>query len=129
MPNGKIYQSDIDTVKIETDSKEGSQNVSIQWLLTRKDGAPTFALRRFIFKKGGSTQPHYHPWEHEVYILKGKGVFVVSGEEREVKEGDFLLIDPNAVHSTRNTGDEDFTFLCAIPNSYEMGGTRYPGKE
>jgi quercetin dioxygenase-like cupin family protein len=38
------------------------------------DGAPNFSLRVFTLEPGGHTPYHNHPWEHENYVLSGRGV-------------------------------------------------------
>jgi len=47
--------------------------VKVRWLITEETGAPNFAMREFTVGPGGSTPRHVHPWEHEVFVLAGKG--------------------------------------------------------
>jgi quercetin dioxygenase-like cupin family protein len=49
---------------------------------------------------------HIHPWEHEVYIIKGSGTLVCDGKEYPVKAGDALFIPPNVDHYTLNNGGQ-----------------------
>ena len=99
----------------------------IQWLITReKDDAPNFAMRRFVMKPGGFIGLHDHPNEHEIFILSGEGVmFGADGVELKVSRGNFIfdqttssmfIVPPNEPHGYRNDGNEDFVFLCLIPN-------------
>ncbi len=103
----------IKDVKLE--KVENTKETYIQWLIKKEDGAPNFALRRIILKKGGSSPHHLHNYEHEIYVLSGQGKAVVDGTEIKLEEGSFILIKPNADHQLINIGEEDFIFLCIIP--------------
>ncbi len=93
----------------------------IQWLITKeKDGAPNFAMRRFLLKPGGSIGLHGHWNEHEIFILSGEGImFGDDGVEHEVSSGTFIFVPGDEPHGYRNDGDEDFVFLCMVPNKKE----------
>ncbi|MCK4849632.1 MAG: cupin domain-containing protein [Candidatus Heimdallarchaeota archaeon] len=106
----------MDKIKSESVSIYGSTGTSIQWLWGKDDGAPNFALRKFILEPGGNIGLHSHREEHEIYILSGNGiVFDDSGNEFFIKETDTLFVPPNEVHGYTNTGKEDLHFLCIIP--------------
>ena len=96
---------------------EGAEGVWVRWLISRRDGAPNFAMRLFRFEPGASMAPHSHPWEHEIYVLSGRVVVTVGGEEVEAGPGTALLVPPNVEHSYRNPGEEDAVFICVIPLS------------
>src|SRR5215510_5958093 len=49
---------------------------------------------------------HTHPWEHEVYILKGSGTLVCDGKEYPVSEGDAIFIPGEVDHYTLNNGGQ-----------------------
>jgi quercetin dioxygenase-like cupin family protein len=99
---------------VEMDKVEGTY---IQWLASKTDGAPHFAMRRFTMEKGGKIGLHDHPWEHEIYILKGKGIAFNEKERVDIKAGDVLYIPGGEPHGYDNTGDEDLMFICMVPNS------------
>ena len=44
-----------------------------QVLIGAKDGAPNFAMRRFIMGTSGGMPLHTNTVEHEQYVLRGKG--------------------------------------------------------
>lgn len=100
---------------------EGVSGTYIQWLASKTDGAPTFAMRRFKIEPGGTIPLHDHPWEHEIFILSGRGVAYNDKERTEIGPGDVLFIPPEEPHGYDNTGDGELTFICMIPNS---GDTR-----
>ncbi|MEA2055169.1 MAG: cupin domain-containing protein [Candidatus Thermoplasmatota archaeon] len=103
-------------VKAEKIIEEGAENVTIQWLVDGKLGAPNFAMRRFVIGKDGHTPLHKHDWEHEVFVLSGRGTLINgNGKEMPLSEGNFAFVSPNEVHQFKNAGDADFVFLCIIP--------------
>ena len=96
---------------------EGADGCTVRWLIDEKDGAPNFAMRRFEVSPGGHTPRHSHPYEHEVFVLEGKGVVVEGETEHPLQSGDAVLVKPDEIHQFRNTGDTPLKFLCMVPNS------------
>jgi len=94
---------------------EIAENTTIRWLISRKDGAPNFAMRLFRIGPGGSIPSHSHDWEHEIFVLRGSGLVRIGEKEYRVSEGTFLFIPPNVEHYYENTGEGDLEFLCLIP--------------
>ena len=93
-----------------------SKGATIRWLITEKDGALTYTMRRFDIKKGGKIGLHGHPEEHEIYVLSGKArVFDDKGFQTVAGPGDVLFVSPHEKHGYENSGEETFTFLCIIP--------------
>jgi quercetin dioxygenase-like cupin family protein len=92
------------------------KGIHIQWLIDEKVGAPHFALRRFVLDTGGYTPYHTHDWEHEVYVLGGRGCIVdEKGIEHPLREGDVAFVEPALKHQFKNSGDTPFIFLCIVP--------------
>src|SRR5688572_12832015 len=115
---------------------EGASGCRVRWLVGESDGAPNFAMRQFEVSPGGHTPRHSHPYEHEVYVLEGRGVVVEGATEHEMRAGDVVYVAPNDVHQFRNTGDEPLRFICMVPNSAskmpvtmapECGASAIPG--
>ncbi|MCG6982602.1 MAG: cupin domain-containing protein, partial [Deltaproteobacteria bacterium] len=104
-------------VKAEVFGDE-APGVTIRWVIDEeKDGAPTYALRVIEVAPGGNTPNHTHSFEHENYIMEGKGRVQIDGEWFEVAVGDIVFVPPNSQHTYVNTGNEVFKFLCGIPVS------------
>jgi quercetin dioxygenase-like cupin family protein len=94
----------------------GSSGCRVRWLVSRQDGAPTFAMRQFEVAPGGYTPKHSHPYEHEVFVLEGHGMVLEGNREHRLKAGDVVLVVPDEVHQFRNTGDGPLKFLCLVPH-------------
>ena len=97
------------------DVEEGAFKVKIRWLIAKDIGAENFAMRLFEVKPGGYTPLHKHPWEHEVFILKGQGLITGGSEEKVFREGDVVFLPSNMTHQFKNTCENDVKFLCMIP--------------
>ncbi|HHH80113.1 MAG TPA: cupin domain-containing protein [Thermoplasmatales archaeon] len=111
----KVKHMHYTDVKAEIPDEKGAENISIRWLITKNDGAQNFAMRLFELKKGGCSPWHQHDWEHEVFILEGKGVLVTEEGEEELKPGDFVFVPPMEWHQFRQEGEGLLRFLCLIP--------------
>ena len=108
-PTAEVPQSDV--------TMEGAANCKVRWLVGTNDAAPNFAMREFELAPGGHTPLHFHPYEHEIYVLEGEGAIVDGDVERPLRPGDVVLVEPDDVHQFRNKGTNPFKMLCLIPNS------------
>ncbi len=111
----EIVRHQSDVVKEEV-TLEGVKNCNIQWLLKTADGMPNFQMRRFTMGPGGIIPLHSHEWEHEVFVLSGKGELLNKDGGVPVEAGSVAYVDGVEPHGFKNTGSEDFIFLCMIPN-------------
>ncbi len=96
-------------------AEEDARRVTVRWLIDENDGAPNFAMRLFEVAPGGYTPRHAHPWEHEVFVVGGRGSVYRDGEYVDVKRGDVVFVPPNEDHQFKNDGDSTLSFLCLIP--------------
>lgn len=85
-------------------------------VLISSEEAPNFALRKFTIRSGGSMPLHINLVEHEQYVLGGKALVVIQDVAYEVQSGDVVFIPANVPHSYTTLGEEDFVFLCSVPN-------------
>ncbi|MCK4236569.1 MAG: cupin domain-containing protein [Candidatus Krumholzibacteria bacterium] len=107
--------SDAMHVEAEKVTTEGAENVTIRWLISEKDGADRFHMRLFEIEPGGKTPLHSHAWEHEVYILEGRGKLIFEDKEKEFSGGFFIFVPEGKEHSFINIGDGTLKFLCLVP--------------
>ena len=78
-------------------------------------GAPNFCMRVIDIEPGSSTPSHDHPWEHEVFVLSGRGVVVGEQGETQIAKDSVVFIPPDEHHCFTNNGDEPLRFICVIP--------------
>lgn len=88
----------------------------VQVLVGPGDGAPNFALRRFIMGEGGGMPLHTNQVEHEQYVLAGRARMTVGEVVHEVAAGNTLYIPAGMPHSY-TVLEAPFEFLCVVPNS------------
>jgi len=105
--------------RIELDNGEDMMHVTKRVLIGKKEGAENFAMRLFTVGQGGSSASHSHPWEHEVYILTGKGKVRSGSGETPFTAGDFVFVPSGENHQFLNTGSSTLEFICIVPASGE----------
>lgn len=102
--------------EIEYETVSAAEGLEKGVLIDESDGAPTFAIRRFVLEAESEVPKHTNDVEHEQYVLEGQYTVGIEDEEYEVEAGDSLLIPAGTVHWYRNEGNEPGAFLCAVPN-------------
>lgn len=115
----EMYINSVKKAKEVSIDVPGVKGITIRWLLPHEVGTPNFEMRYFEIKKGGFCKQEVHLWEHEVFVVKGKGIVMGKDEEKVIEAGDAIFVEPNEFHQFRNTGEEDFGFICIIPNGAE----------
>jgi len=99
----------------EVEASEKSPGVEMRTVIGAKQGAPNFAMRVFQLVPGASPPIHSHPWEHEVFVLSGRGRVHSESGDTEIGEGSVVFVEPNEPHGFSSTGDEPLRFVCVIP--------------
>jgi len=97
----------------------GAKDCQVQLVITPRDGAPNFAMRIFQVAPGGHTPLHDHPYEHEIYVLAGRGTIWRAGQEVALEPGDVLYIPADERHQFKNVSDGPFQFMCLIPARFQ----------
>ncbi len=90
----------------------------IRWLITHKDGARNFSMRLITVPKGQSTPDHSHDYEHEIYVLEGRGKATLDGRTALFSRDSFLFIPGGVMHTM--VALEDLKLICIIPISAAM---------
>ena len=90
-------------------------------LIGPRQGATRFVMRHFTVAPQGHSPEHAHPWEHEVYVLCGRGRVRFDDGATEVGPGDFVFVPPMEKHQFLNAGDKPFEFLCIVPSQGDDG--------
>lgn len=102
--------------EVEATPVGAGRATEVQVLLGGDDGAPNFAMRRFIMGEGGGMPRHTNRVEHEQYVLKGRAKIAIGDEVHEVSAGDVLYIPAKMPHSY-HVVEGPFEFLCMVPNT------------
>jgi quercetin dioxygenase-like cupin family protein len=109
-----LHYQDVAPEPVQVD---GACGTTIRWLISKDDGAPSFAMRLFELAPEGTTPLHTHAWEHEVFILEGTGEVWHEGAYVPVGPGTAIFVPAEEKHCFRNTGRDPLTFLCLVPVS------------
>jgi len=88
----------------------------MQMLIGPDDGAPNFAMRRFIMGEGGGMPRHTNEVEHVQYVLKGRARIGIAEQILEVESGDVAYIPARQPHFYVVL-EAPFEFLCMVPNT------------
>ncbi|MDD5723800.1 MAG: cupin domain-containing protein [Syntrophales bacterium] len=104
----------------DVEAVEMMKGVRKRVVIGEREGAPNFIMRVFDLDPKMSSPLHEHPWEHEIFVLKGEAVARNSeGVETPLREGDAIFIPPGEEHCLRNRGDGVLSFMCLIPTGVE----------
>ena len=118
--NGRKEGSSMAIVRHAADAerKEVSAGTAthVQVLMGPADGAPNFAMRRFIMGTGGGMPVHTNTVEHEQYVLKGSAEVGIGERTYRVAQGDVLYVPAGVPHFYRVI-EAPFEFLCMVPNA------------
>jgi len=77
---------------------------------------PSVAVQMSVASKGSFFQDHTHAEIEIVVLYRGKCLFTVNGQEREMIEGDNIRLEPGQVHSVKMLTDCEFIAIT-IPAS------------
>lgn len=89
--------------------------VTVRWVVSQEDGAPTFAMRVFEVEPGHATPFHKHEWEHEVFVLSGQGIVRHEDGESPLEHGTIVFVPGMEMHQFINQGDSVLRFICIVP--------------
>ena len=101
---------------IESTPLSAGVGASMQMLISPSE-APHFAMRKFVIKKSGSMPLHTNSVEHEQYVLAGSAKVLIGEREMMAHKDDVLFIPAGVAHAYDVLGDEDYEFLCLVPNA------------
>ena len=121
-----MHRINIDEIPERSINKNYMEGVSIRYLIVEEFGAPNFEMRYFELQKGAKTSFDKHAYEHEVFVLRGKGRLVVNGKDYYLRLNDAVLIEPWEEHQLFQDGDEPFGFLCIVPNGVSKSKFEVP---
>jgi len=104
----------------DVEAVEMMEGVRKRVVIGEREGAPNFIMRVFDLDPKMSSPLHEHPWEHEIFVLKGQAVARNSeGVETPVGEGDVIFIPSGEKHCLTNRGEDVLRFICLIPAGAE----------
>ncbi len=99
----------------EAESSHGGKGgYFVRTLLEKEFASSLKYVRDLSLHAYASIGNHKHTGDEEIYfIISGRGIMVVDGEEREVGPGDIVLTQSGSSHALRNLGAEDLRIFVA----------------
>ena len=93
------------------------------------DGGYLELVNEFEVAAGGYVFPHSHPTHEFYFVMNGRGVMTIGGEDRDVAPGDLVYIPPDKVHSLRPVSDHApihcFCFAVGVRDSGPVDYTNH----
>ena len=68
------------------------------------------------------TTYHWETEQEDFLVLAGEGLLIVEGEERPLKQWDFVHCPPETKHAYVGTGEGPFVLLCASSRQFQKDG-------
>src|SRR5664280_3826205 len=97
--------ANVQQIPAEKVEMDGAKDCKVQLAVTPRDGAPNFAMRIFEVAPGGHTPLHHHPYEHEIYVMEGRGTIWRAGQEEPINPGDVLYIPACLLYTSPSPRD------------------------
>ena len=110
------HYTEVAPISVE-EIEQATQGLTIRRVISGVDGATDFTMDVFEIRPGGYSAFHTHPWEHQVFVVRGAGVLIGAAGETPFGEGDVIFISPDEPHQFRNTGSSPVEFVCLIPEA------------
>jgi len=100
---------------IKGTSPTGTKGIDFKQMIAKNMEAPHFYMRLIDISPGGHTERHVHEWEHEVFVVEGRGKVVLKNLEEDIIQGDAIFIEPNEIHEFVNSSNSLLRVICVIP--------------
>ncbi|WP_137288067.1 cupin domain-containing protein [Natronorubrum halophilum] len=104
--------------EIEYESVDAAEGLEKGILIDEADGAPTFAIRRFVLEPGATVPAHTNAVEHEQYVLEGEYTVGIS-DVPEANRADGDSAEQNA--ADRSSGRRPREEAVDGDEEYEVG--------
>jgi mannose-6-phosphate isomerase-like protein (cupin superfamily) len=98
---------DVRSIEQVTPSPEHQGTVPVWWLFkprelkTKTIGGYLELVSEFEVMAGGEVHLHKHHTYEFYYVVTGRGIMTIEDESREIRQGDLVMIPPDAMHSIR----------------------------
>jgi mannose-6-phosphate isomerase-like protein (cupin superfamily) len=115
----KVFRSE----EIAWQEPEGHIRSALSKLLINPDNSDAQYLdfRISCFQPRASAEAHTHEEAENIYyILKGRGVVVLDGQEHLVEPHMIVFMPPGVEHSIMNTGYEDLIYVFVAAPAYDQ---------
>jgi quercetin dioxygenase-like cupin family protein len=126
---------DVRSIEGATLNVEHNGTVPVWWMIKSRefkditDGGFLELVNEFEVAGGGFVEPHSHPTHEFYYVLSGRGVMTIDGEDRDIAQGDLVYIPPDKIHTLRPVSDTApihcFCFAIGVKGSGPIDYTNH----
>lgn len=88
--------------------------------IVSEDISPNFNMVMINFDKGAKNKWHIHDSDQVLLVTAGKGIVATEGEEREVEEGDIILVSAGEKHWHGATEESDFSHISLTASGSKL---------
>ena len=102
---------DVRSIEQVKPSPEHQGTVPVWWLFKPREmksqtiGGYLELVSEFEVVGGGEVHSHQHHTYEFYYVTSGRGIMTIAGESREIRQGDLVMIPPDAMHSLKPVSD------------------------
>lgn len=100
-----------------TEIERAYTGITMRRVISEVDGAEAAVMDLFEIAPGGQSPYHSHPWEHQVFVISGRGWCRDENGEHEFSEGDVIYVKSGEPHAFGNSGREPVKLICVIPKA------------
>ena len=95
----------------------GAEGMTMKWLTADdNERSPRYCIRKVVLEPEGRTPPRQTEWEHQLYVVSGRGRLIEEELETKLHSGSTVLVRPNLWFRIVNAGAEKFEYLDIIPS-------------
>ena len=84
---------------------------------------PMLGMAIRVMQRGEPSTTYHWETEAEAFlVVSGEGVLIVEGQERPLRQWDFVHCPPETRHAFAGTGDGPFVLLCSSSRQFQKDG-------
>ncbi|SHK86527.1 cupin domain-containing protein [Desulforamulus aeronauticus] len=110
-----MFINHVNNIEKITMNAPGVNGATKQTLIGPAQGWEGWVMRQFSLAGGGHTPRHSHPWPHINYVLSGKGVLFLGGQEHTLEPGSVAYVPGDVEHQFMNKEEQELSFICIVP--------------
>ena len=89
----------------------GISRYEINTTSTKAQGSRLLYVTYSKFENDWPSLLHAHQFAELTYIISGRGFFQVEDCEYPIHKDDFIIVNPNTIHTEKSTGDEPLEYV------------------
>jgi quercetin dioxygenase-like cupin family protein len=91
------------------------KNAAMKVLIGPEQGWADYVMRIIELAADGYSPKHTHPWPHINYMIEGRGILTIDGQDHPVEAGSYACVPADKEHQFKNNGTGIFRFICIVP--------------